>query len=126
MRRASTRGVTRFELLLGTAACLGAVALGSALFGSSDKSEAESAAATARRIVNATSSWKRETGHSGCPTLSQLIVDDHWERSVAADDPWGGRFLIRCSSSEVEVRSAGSDRTFETEDDVEVNAPWNS
>lgn len=86
----------------------------------------DAAMATARRIVTAASDWKREHREVGCPTVSQLIVDRNWRRDEPSDDPWGGRFRIRCSSDEVNVRSPGRDGRFETDDDVLATAAWES
>lgn len=126
MRSPSQRGATRFEIIAVTAALAAAGALGVALFSGGSGKEDETAAATARRIVSAVSDWKREHEEVGCPTVSQLILDRHWQRDERADDPWGRRFLIHCSSEEVNVRSAGRDGRFETDDDVSASSPWSS
>jgi hypothetical protein len=125
MNRQGIRGVTRLELLLATASVSVAALVGAWLTGGTDAGREDQAVATARRIVEAASEWRRE--HDvGCPTLTQLIVDRTWQRDARADDPWGGRFLIHCSTEEVNVRSAGRDGRFRTKDDVSVSAPWTS
>lgn len=126
MRHSSQRGATRFELLVVIGAILALSALVVGLRMGTSEGEDETAATTARRIVTAVSDWKREHHEVGCPTLSQLIVDEHWEREERADDPWGRRFLIHCSTEEVNVRSAGPDGRFETSDDVAMSSPWAS
>lgn len=112
--------------MVGTAFLAGVVGLGSLLFGSDPEAERQAAVATAKRIVNAASDWKKDHSNLGCPTMSQLIVDRSWSSTEEAGDPWGGRFRIRCSSEEVSVHSAGNDGRFETDDDIAVDAPWNS
>ena len=119
-----SRGVTHVELVLGLSV------LGLALFGGHWVLDArggappeQAALSTAKQLARAAADWERERPDVGCPTLSQLKVDRVLEADVRGDDPWGGRFRISCPGDVVEVRSAGGDGRFQTDDDVELNVP---
>ncbi|MEN9578399.1 MAG: ral secretion pathway protein GspG [Pseudomonadota bacterium] len=121
------RGVTRVELL----AALGIAGL---LFGSAtlwlgraaEDDQRGQAVKTAKELLGAASDFKRTKPDVGCPTISLLIHEERYDRSAPADDPWGGRYRIRCSAEDVEVLSAGKDGRFSTPDDIAVNGGWNS
>lgn len=119
-----SRGITHVELVLG----LSVLAL--AWFGGRWVLEArgsappeQAALSTAKQLARAAADWKRERPDVGCPTLSQLKLDRLLERDVRGDDPWGGRFRISCPGDAVEIRSAGGDGRFQTDDDIELSVP---
>lgn len=121
------RGFTRLEAVLAAGLIAGLLGLGLFWFGSRAEDHAEkSAKASASRVLAAASSWKRTHAVRGCPSLSQLVLDQHLNREEATDDPWGGRFRISCSEDRIEVQSAGGDRLFRTSDDISLAADWKS
>lgn len=69
-------------------------------------------------VLDAASDWKRGHAQTGCPSITQLQRDEVLSRSARAEDPWGNRFRILCTSDEIQVRSAGGDGRFETADDI--------
>jgi type II secretory pathway pseudopilin PulG len=126
-RLRDARGVTRIELLLGLVT-LSLVAAFIALWSSGQREDVrrDEATRSARALLEAATEWKREHGSAGCPTISLLKHEERYDKSAPADDPWGERFRISCESGAVRVRSAGSDRRFETDDDVSVLSDGNS
>lgn len=55
-----------------------------------------------------------------CPDAS-VLMREHYASWLASDkyDPWGTPYAIRCpGDQDVEVRSAGPDGAFDTDDDV--------
>lgn len=114
------RGVTVFELGLATATCGLLGVLGFMFF--SPRAEAETmdqALKNAASIHHAALDWRRENP-VGCPTVSTLIRDQLLERSNVADDPWGNRFRLQCSSQDITVVSPGKDQRPGTSDDISV------
>ncbi len=112
------RGITPFELV----ACLALVTLVCGAIGwlyatEEGASDATRAEATADSILRAAEQWRLE--HSrGCPTLTELIRDDRLPQDSVTDDPWGGRFRVRCEGDRLTVWSPGRDGTPSTADDV--------
>lgn len=122
-RRHARRGVTVTELALIMAAVgliIGAFALVAGARQSVDDEQAAEKAA--RHILSAVESWKADHGDLGCPTLSQLVEDDHLDADARMDDPWGSRYRVLCESRELEVRSSGKDGRTDTDDDVSVRS----
>jgi len=52
-----------------------------------------------------------------CPSVSDL-VEERLLKPSQTTDPWGRTFVIRCTASDVEVRSSGNDHRFDTSDDI--------
>lgn len=126
-RTRQNRGFTRLEAVLAAGFAAGLFGLGYFWFGSrAEDQAAKEAKASASRVLSAASSWKRTHAVRGCPSLSQLVLDQHLTREEATDDPWGGRFRISCSEDRIEVQSAGGDRRFRTPDDISLAADWKS
>ena len=119
--RRRQRGVTRLEAVI-VAIGIGLIGGGAALFvGSTDAgAETRAAATDAARIREAASNWQTENEGIGCPSISQLRVDNALDAHVRTADPWGERFRVFCSDGEVTVRSAGRDGQLGTDDDVRV------
>lgn len=125
-RRSSGFSVSRTQLVLGATGLVAAVTLGGWWLGSRAEDHAAATAQTeAEQLLTAASAWKREHSN-GCPSVSQLKVDRLLERRAASDDPWGGRYRIMCQDNEVQVRSAGGDGRFRTDDDISLAADWKS
>jgi hypothetical protein len=117
--RTAIRGITRFELLLGVSV----VAVVSGLVGLwtvgeqglNPQAEAEK---RGKAVLTAASDWKRAHAQTGCPSITQLQRDEALDKAARAEDPWGKRYRILCTSDEIQVRSAGGDGRFETPDDI--------
>lgn len=119
------RGLTRFELIVGTAVSVLAIGAASWWMGSGqDANKQNSAERSARSLATVASEWKKENSQRGCPTVSLLRREAKYDANAPAADPWGSRFRISCSSDAVSVHSAGSDGRFETEDDILVDRDW--
>lgn len=119
-KRARCRGVTRFELLVGTGVLAAIVTVVAFASGVERRGTKRSDAVQAARVVlSAAETWQREQQLEGCPTLSQLLEDDVLEESAEMGDPWGSRFRIRCDET-LSVESAGEDGRLHTQDDVRV------
>jgi general secretion pathway protein G len=126
-RNAATRGITRFELML----AIGVLGAGMVTFGAwkvyaSEAGGDEAARQRGQHVLTAATDWKREHLEHGCPSITQLQQSDLLEATARAEDPWGQRYRIRCSSGEVQVRSAGKDGKFETADDITLAAEPNT
>jgi hypothetical protein len=127
-RRCSTvRGVTRFELMLalGGLGVLGAL-LSFWQLGDGGLTANHEAEKRGKVVLSAAADWKREHARTGCPSITQLRRDDVLDVSARAEDPWGKRFRILCTSGEIQVRSAGGDGLFETSDDITLAAAPNT
>lgn len=126
-KRTSARGVTRFELLLATAVLgIATVTFGAWKVYASEAGGDEVARQRGQQVLTAATDWKREHLEHGCPSITQLQQSDLLEATARAEDPWGQRYRIRCSSGEVQVRSAGKDGKFETADDITLAAEPNT
>jgi hypothetical protein len=117
-RRVGKRGLTLFELALGlsgitvvglTATYLLAPALGG--------DGADAAVRDAAQIQQAAEHWRKQNPE-GCPTLSVLLDERELTARTSVEDPWGGRYKVRCEQGQISVTSAGKDRRVGTEDDV--------
>jgi len=118
--RQRARGVTLFEVAL-LSACAAAVALAVLLFVRPhvEAEHTDTALRDAARIRNAVVDWRQENG-AGCPTLTQLAHESAELRTLNTDDPWGERFRVRCTETDVTVVSPGQDRVPNTSDDIRV------
>lgn len=129
LRRPETaqRGMTRFELLLATSIVgIGLVGFGGWKVYSAEAGGDDVARARGQQVLAAATDWKREHLEHGCPSITQLRSASLLEASARAEDPWGQRYRIRCSQSEVSVLSAGRDGRFETGDDITLVAEPNT
>jgi hypothetical protein len=73
---------------------------------------------TTHRLVDAYMAWWRSHRGQTCPaSLAELQELEATE----ALDPWHQPYVMRCDSSGFQVLSAGPDRTFGTDDDVEAH-----
>src|SRR5689334_17865621 len=116
MRR--QRGVSYFEL--SAVVVVIAIVSGGAWAYSSRSSETErddNAVRTASHIRQAVQSWRSEN-ETGCPTLSQLKHEKFLDSDARTDDPWGQRFRLQCSKSDITVVSPGRDGRLDTADDI--------
>lgn len=118
---ARARGVTRLEAAI-VAIGVGLIGGGAALFvGATDAgAETRAAASDATKIREAARSWQSANEGVGCPSISQLKIDDALDRGIRTSDPWGERFRVFCADGNVTVRSAGRDGELGTSDDVRV------
>ncbi len=80
----------------------------------------ESTAETdARSIRAAAQAYLLERG--ACPAdAAELFDEGYLDRASRRVDPWDGEFELTCEGGEIEVASAGPDRTWGTEDDLRV------
>ena len=76
--------------------------------------QTESAVATVRSAVQ----LYVATNNSDCASMEQLLEDKMIDKSTATRDPWDHEFQIACDGTEIDVKSAGPDGEFETEDDI--------
>lgn len=122
-RRAAARGLTRFELLLALG-FLSVVGLVVTLFTSRASADTSRTKADedAHHILSAAGAWQSQHPGVGCPTASQLIEDGNLENDARIDDPWGGKYRIKCEGGRLSVRSAGRDGRTNTGDDVAVES----
>jgi hypothetical protein len=118
--RALRRGITHFELLSAIAllALVGG-GIGVVVKPGLDSEKVTAAEQDARRIRDAIERWSAQR-EPGCPTLSQLVFENHLEPDAATDDPWGSRYQVECRDDEVVISSAGRDGQPGTADDVRV------
>ena len=123
LRRATSRGVTRFELMLVVGA-LSLLGLGGAWLNLGHAAHNPEATARERgqALLNAATDWKREHSGPGCPSITQLKRESRLNSAARTEDPWGERFRLRCTDQEVQVWSAGGDRQFLTPDDITLAA----
>jgi hypothetical protein len=114
----ATRGVTTFELGLAVAALallgLAGMYVIQPVFGKDTSAVAQRDAAV---IQKAAVHW-RQDNPVGCPTLSVLLDERQLVRGASVDDPWGGKYRVRCEERKTSVTSPGRDRRAGTSDDV--------
>jgi prepilin-type N-terminal cleavage/methylation domain-containing protein len=72
----------------------------------------------AKQLRNSALAWISTHGASECPTRDRLIDDGVIDEAGAPNDPWGGAYVIECKDDRVSVRSAGPDKSLNTEDDI--------
>jgi len=118
--RKRARGVTLFEVAL-LSAFAASVALAVLLFVRPhvEAEHTDTALRDAARIRDAVVDWRQENG-PGCPTLTQLAHESSELSTLTTDDPWGERFRVRCTETDVTVVSPGKDRVPNTSDDIRV------
>ena len=87
-----------------------------------DLADQDTAQLSATRILEATQSWSEENEGQGCPSVSQLVEEEHLSKKARTDDPWGGRFRVVCEGDTIVIRSPGRDGKLGTPDDVRVPA----
>jgi len=69
-----------------------------------------------REIEQAFLEYQLDNGR--CPATIEALVAEKYLPKWDLVDPWGTRFAYWCSGMDVEVRSAGPDKLFKTDDDV--------
>lgn len=117
-RRGTRRRLTWIELSLLAGGVTLAAGVGSLWASRCSQPEVQrEAESAARTIFVAVESWRAGNPH-GCPTLSALVVDEALPGSSRLDDPWGGRFRVRCTGAQAQVFSPGRDGQAGTRDDV--------
>ena len=120
-RRAATRGVTLFEVLI-VVAILAMVAGGVAVFALPRFKEAQikTAKSGAQTIRQAVMQWQLTNSDSSCPTVSQLVQEKFLDPGTDTKDPWGQAYDIDCSDDDVRVSSSGPDKSKGGKDDISV------
>ncbi len=119
--RARRSGLTRIEAGVAAGLLTGLVATLVLIFTPSEADAAGQAERDARRIQRVAADYVRETGSSGCPTLTQLERERRLPGDLRTDDPWGERFRVVCSGDDVSVTSPGRDGKPNTADDIRVS-----
>ena len=120
-RRAVSRGVTLFEVLI-VVAILAMIAGGVAFFAlpQFNKAKIDTAKGAARVVRQAASQWRATNNETECPSISQLVQDKLLDPGQNTADPWGQPFAISCTDEDVIVLSNGPDRKRGTKDDIQI------
>ncbi len=69
-----------------------------------------------REIEHAFLEYQIDNGR--CPAAIDVLVAEKYLAKQGLVDPWGTRVAYGCYGIDVEVRSAGADKLFNTDDDV--------
>jgi prepilin-type N-terminal cleavage/methylation domain-containing protein len=72
----------------------------------------------ASKIRQAVKTWWLSHEPSFCPSFGQLVADREIDREARSGDAWGTPWRITCADEDAEVRSAGPDKHFDTDDDI--------
>ncbi len=63
--------------------------------------------------------YQDDTWQVECPTVERLVEEQELDEAGDNRDPWGKDYVVECGEG-VSVRSAGPDRTLQTDDDVVI------
>ncbi|MEO0322408.1 MAG: type II secretion system protein GspG [Myxococcota bacterium] len=118
--RAPNAGMTLIEILVVVSlmALIGsAVAMN--VMGSTGHATRQTCETDARAIRAAAEAYFLERGV--CPARVMALVDEGYvDRASRSLDPWDGEFKLTCDGGDIEVASAGPDRSWGTRDDIRV------
>ena len=95
-----------------------ATAVGVAVLPAFTKSQIKQAKSDAMAVRSAVEMYLAESPGE-CPDVKALVEEDFLNKSARSVDPWGTDFEIECEGSDVTVRSAGPDKEWGGEDDIE-------
>ena len=73
-----------------------------------------------REIEQAFMTYQIDNGR--CPATIDVLVAEKYLHKLSLADPWGTRFAYSCHGFDAEIRSAGPDKFFNTDDDI-TNEP---
>ncbi len=118
-RRRRVEGMTLVEIMIVVIImALIATAVGIAVIPRWRKAQIDTARTDAQSIRSAVQLYLMD--HNDCPSNAQDLQEGGYlDRSKRATDPWDEPFRIECEGDEIYVLSAGPDKQWDTEDDIE-------
>lgn len=118
-RRRRVEGMTLVEIMIVVIImALIATAVGIAVIPRWRKAQIDTARTDAQSIRSAVQLYLMD--HNDCPSSAQDLQEGGYlDRSKRATDPWDEPFRIECEGDEIYVLSAGPDKQWDTEDDIE-------
>ncbi len=121
--RRRQRGMTLTEIII-VITIIGALmgAIGYGLFTKAENGRIELAKTSGQNLRASAKTWKMQNTESDeCPTIEALrkasLVD-----KVDPTDPWGNKWKLTCTDTDIAVISFGKDKKENTEDDIRVPA----
>lgn len=82
-------------------------------------SRVEQARTDAQSVRSAVEMHLAQNPDASCPTVGQLVSERILSTRSRTVDPWDGMFAVTCVGEDVTVTSAGPDRSWGTEDDIQ-------
>jgi len=123
MRRLSRRGaegMTLVEIMIVVIImALIATAVGVAVLPQLEKSRIKDTEIGVQAVRGATTMFLAENPAGGCPNIDDLIEGAYLDEDKSTTDAWEGEFDIECAGTRITVTSAGPDKQFGTEDDIQ-------
>ena len=118
--RGAARGVTLVEVLI-VVAIMAVISGGVTLvaFPLYKESRIKAAVIGCQQVKHAAELYQNlDATSDACPTMQDLI-NSKKIKGNQTDDPWGVAYRIDCATGEIRVKSAGNDRKFDTQDDID-------
>ena len=119
-RRRGTEGMTLVEIMIVVIImALIATAVGVAVLPRLEKARIDSTETSAQQIRSAVTMYLAENPAGGCPNTEDLVTGGFLDEDKSISDAWDGEFEIECDGTRISVVSAGPDKQFGTEDDID-------
>ena len=119
-RRRHPEGMTLVEIMIVVIImALIATAVGVAVLPRLEEARIDSTKTSAQAIRSAVTMFLAENPAGGCPNTEDLTSGGFLDEDKSTADAWDGEFEIECNGTRVSVVSAGPDKQFGTEDDIQ-------
>lgn len=119
-RMRSAEGMTLVEIMIVVIImALIATAVGVAVLPRLEKARIDSTETSAQQIRSAVTMYLAENPAGGCPNVDDLVQGGFLDEDKSLTDAWDQDFDIECQGTRVSVVSAGPDKQFGTEDDIQ-------
>ncbi|MCA9531391.1 MAG: type II secretion system protein GspG [Myxococcales bacterium] len=118
--RARVEGMTLVEIMIVIIImALIAAAVGIAVLPQLKKARIKTTHTDAQSVRSAVTIYLSENPDKDCPTMDDLVQGQYLDKTKRTADAWNTPFKIECDGDNVAVVSAGPDKQFGTEDDIE-------
>jgi len=118
LARLAQEGMTLIEVMIVMVImALVATGAGFMILPQLQKAKIKQTGTDAKTIASAAEMFMAESDE--CPTVDNLVEEKILNKNLATKDAWGNDYQIECDEDGPQVRSAGPDEQFGTEDDIE-------
>lgn len=118
-RRRRREGMTLIEIMIVVVImAMVAAAAGVSVMNAKADADKKTAGTEVHNLGQVGEAYLLQDPKAECPTMATLRESRLLRRGSTGEDPWGTDYQLSCEDGEINVRSAGPDREFGTDDDI--------